>query len=81
MTLTALERLEGDGDDLVAKFQWIGHMFLKSVTILRYSEPTIASKARAAQEKKGLEEKLAIFQNEKLALEDAKQNYFLMSMS
>ena len=48
MTLTALERLEGDGDDLVAKFQWIGRMFLKSVTILRYSEPTIASRARVA---------------------------------
>ena len=67
MTPTTLEGLEGDKEDLLTKFQWMGHMLLKLVTILRYSEPTMSSGARVAQEKKDREEKLAILQNEELA--------------
>ena len=66
MISTTLEWLQGDDEDLVAKFQWMGHMLLKSATIIRYSKPLISSGARATQEMKDLEEKVTFLRNEKL---------------
>ena len=48
-------------------------MLLKSATILRCSEPIASSGIRASKEIKDLEERISILQNEKLALEEAKQ--------
>ena len=73
MISTTLEWLQGDDEDLVAKFQWMGHMLLKSATIIRYSEPLISSGTRATQEMKDLEEKVTFLRNEKLYWEKAKQ--------
>ena len=46
---------------------------LKSAALIRYSEPMISSSIWVAQEVKNLEEKITLLQNEKLALERAKQ--------
>ena len=48
-------------------------MLLKSVALLKYSEPVISSDVRAIWEVKDLEERITHPQNEKLALEKAKQ--------
>ena len=72
MTSTCLEQLRGDEDSLVEKFQWAGCMLLKSAVIFRYLEPVIFSCIRALQDIKD-EEKVILIQNEKVALEKAKQ--------
>ena len=59
--------------NLVEKFQWAGHVLLKLVALLRYSEPVISSSIRAIGEVKDLKEKVALLQDEKLASEKAKQ--------
>ena len=48
-------------------------MLFKSVVLLRYSEPVISSGVRAIEEVKDLKERVTLLQDEKLALEKAKQ--------
>ena len=74
MVPTLLERLEGDDENLVAKFQWAGRALLKSAALLRYSEPVVTSGVRALEVVKVLKEKISLLQNEKEALEKAKRD-------
>ena len=48
-------------------------MLLKSAIIFRYSKQVISSGIWAIQDVKDLEERVTLLQNEKLALEKAKQ--------
>ena len=60
MVPTLLERLEGDDENLEAKFQWASRALLKSVALLRYSEPVVTSSVRALGEVKVLKEKISL---------------------
>ena len=55
-----LERLEGDDENLEAKFQWTSHALLKSVALLKYSESVVTSGIRALSEVKDFKEKLSL---------------------
>ena len=69
-----LKHLEGDDENLAAKFQWAGRAMLKSATLLRYSEPVITSDVEAKEEVRVLKEKLSLLRDEKSVLEKAKQD-------
>ena len=56
------------------KFQWAGRVLLKSVALLRYSEPVVTSSVRALSEVKDLKGKLSLLQDEKVAMEKAKRD-------
>ena len=43
MVPALLEHLEGDNENLAAKFQWAGRALLKSAALLKYSEPVVTS--------------------------------------
>ena len=60
MVLALLERLKGDSENLAAKFQWAGRALLKSMVLLRYSEPVVTSSVRALGEVKVLKEKISL---------------------
>ena len=60
MVPALLERLEGDDENLAAKFQWAGRMLLKSATLLRYSKPVVTFGVQALSEVKDLKGKLSL---------------------
>ena len=60
MVLALLECLEGDDENLAAKFQWAGRVLLKSAALLRYSEPVVTYGIQALSEVKDLKEKLSL---------------------
>ena len=73
MTSTYLDQFRGDDDSLEKMFQWASRILLKSMAIFKYSMPLISSGIRAIWEVIDLEDKITFLQNEKLALEKAKQ--------
>ena len=73
MTPALLEQLRDDDESLVEKFQWASCVLLKSKALLKCLEPVISSGVRAIGEVKDLKKRVTLFQDEKLALEKAKQ--------
>ena len=73
ITPALLEQLRGDDDYLVENFQWASRVLLKSAVLLSYSKLIISSGVRAIGEAKDLKERITLLQNEKRALEKAKQ--------
>ena len=65
MVPALLEHLEGDNENLAAKFQWASRALLKSVALLRYSEPVVTSGVRALGEVKVLKERISLLQDER----------------
>ena len=60
MTPTLLKHLRVNDDNLADKFQWIGHLLLKSAVVIRYSEPVISSRVRAIEKVKDLKERITL---------------------
>ena len=60
MVPALLECLQRDDENLADKFQWASRAMLKSMALLRYSEPVITFGVRALGEVKVLKEKLSL---------------------
>ena len=72
MTWTNLEQFQGKTTSWRSSSGPAG-LLLKLVAVCRYSESVVSSEIWAQVEKKDLEENLALFLNEKVALEKANQ--------
>ena len=74
MTPACLEQFHENEDQLVENIQWAGRILLKLPAVCQYFESVVTSEIRACREMKDLEERVTILQNEKAALERAKQD-------
>ena len=70
---TVLDQIGNDPDGVMDRFQWVGRMLLKAMTILRCSEPVVSTGIQASKEVKDLGESIRLLKVEKLALEEAKE--------
>ena len=73
VTSAVLDQIRGDDDSIMDRFQWIGRMLLKLVTILRCLEPPVSFGIHAYKEVKDLRESLHLLKVEKLAPEEERQ--------
>ena len=69
VTPAVLHQIVGDDDCIMDRFQWIGRMLLKLVTIHRCLKLAISSNIRASREAKDLVESLRLLKVENVTFE------------